>query len=271
VRQKFTGKERGDAGSENSLDYFIARYYSGAQGRFTSPDPVFMTKQRIVDPQRWNLYPYVRNNPLMYVDPDGGELRIAIRDDSRFSIDVTRRAAERMAGTFRAAGVRVVSIEIQRGRVGLGENLTSGFTGPHYLEVRKDRAGSGGLFGTPNIQQGERGHNFNVLGGLSAIDTSVIGRQAQNAEQAAIGIANLGGHEVAHDVTPFHVSGDAVMDAAADDPNWLFNPGLEFGPAMQKALQKKYNKPGETPSTTILLREKTKEKKGCTTYGDCAN
>jgi hypothetical protein len=27
--QKFTGKERGDAGSENSLDYFGDRYYSG--------------------------------------------------------------------------------------------------------------------------------------------------------------------------------------------------------------------------------------------------
>ncbi len=32
---KFTSKER-DA--ENGLDYFGARYYSGAQGRFLSPD-----------------------------------------------------------------------------------------------------------------------------------------------------------------------------------------------------------------------------------------
>ena len=32
----FTGKER-DA--ESGLDFFGARYVSGAQGRFTSPDP----------------------------------------------------------------------------------------------------------------------------------------------------------------------------------------------------------------------------------------
>jgi RHS repeat-associated protein len=36
VSQKFTGKER-DA--ETGLDYFGARYYSGAQGRFGTPDP----------------------------------------------------------------------------------------------------------------------------------------------------------------------------------------------------------------------------------------
>ncbi|PYP85422.1 MAG: hypothetical protein DMF61_16295 [Blastocatellia bacterium AA13] len=37
TRPKFTQKER-DA--ESGLDYFLARYYSSAQGRFTSVDPV---------------------------------------------------------------------------------------------------------------------------------------------------------------------------------------------------------------------------------------
>ena len=35
VRQKFTQKERD---IETGLDYFLARYYSSMQGRFTSPD-----------------------------------------------------------------------------------------------------------------------------------------------------------------------------------------------------------------------------------------
>jgi RHS repeat-associated protein len=35
VRQKFTQKERDN---ETGLDYFLARYYSSIQGRFTSPD-----------------------------------------------------------------------------------------------------------------------------------------------------------------------------------------------------------------------------------------
>jgi RHS repeat-associated protein len=63
-----TGKER-DA--ETGLDYFLARYYSGAQGRFTSADPITVTPARMNDPQQLNLYAYTRNNPLKYVDPTG--------------------------------------------------------------------------------------------------------------------------------------------------------------------------------------------------------
>jgi RHS repeat-associated protein len=64
---QFTGKER-DA--ETGLDYFESRYFSDAQGRFTSPDVPF-ADQVSDDPQSWNLYSYVRNNPLRFVDPTG--------------------------------------------------------------------------------------------------------------------------------------------------------------------------------------------------------
>ncbi len=66
--EKFTGKER-DA--ETGLDFFGARYNSSAQGRFTSPDPIFVTAHRVSDPQQWNLYTYSRNNPLRFTDPTG--------------------------------------------------------------------------------------------------------------------------------------------------------------------------------------------------------
>ena len=66
-RIKFTSKER-DA--ETGLDYFLARYYSGAHGRFTSPDPL-MASAYTADPQTWNRYAYVRNNPTNLIDPDG--------------------------------------------------------------------------------------------------------------------------------------------------------------------------------------------------------
>jgi RHS repeat-associated protein len=68
---KFTGKERD---TETGLDYFGARYFSGAQGRFTSVDPIWITKERMLDPQRLNLYAYGRNNPLRYIDPDGMDI-----------------------------------------------------------------------------------------------------------------------------------------------------------------------------------------------------
>lgn len=68
----FTGKERD---TESGNDYFGARYYSSAMGRFMSPDwsaqeePVPYAK--LDDPQTLNLYSYVGNNPLARVDADG--------------------------------------------------------------------------------------------------------------------------------------------------------------------------------------------------------
>jgi RHS repeat-associated protein len=67
-RSRCTGKER-DA--ETGLDYFGARYFSGAQGRFTSPDPKVLTARHLTSPQKWNKYAYVQNNPLAMVDPNG--------------------------------------------------------------------------------------------------------------------------------------------------------------------------------------------------------
>jgi len=68
VRQ-FAGKER-DA--ETGLDYFGARYYSSGIGRFTTADSsIASLDAAIMEPQLWNRYVYVSNNPLRKVDPDG--------------------------------------------------------------------------------------------------------------------------------------------------------------------------------------------------------
>ena len=72
---------------ETGLDYFGARYYSSAQGRFTSTDPYDINLERqyegdheqaykllyryITNPLRWNRYSYALNNPLKYIDPTG--------------------------------------------------------------------------------------------------------------------------------------------------------------------------------------------------------
>lgn len=77
VRQKFTGQERDD---ETGLDFMQSRYYSSTQGRFTSPD-VFWKDSQVSDPQSWNKYAYVRNNPLKYVDPTGEKATVKIETD----------------------------------------------------------------------------------------------------------------------------------------------------------------------------------------------
>jgi RHS repeat-associated protein len=67
-RLRFTAKERD---VETGLDYFGARYYASRIGRFTTVDPLMDQQKALVDPQQWNRYAYVRNNPLRYTDPDG--------------------------------------------------------------------------------------------------------------------------------------------------------------------------------------------------------
>lgn len=84
VRQQMAGSERD---TETALDFMQARYYSGAQGRFTSADPYnviheqqyaeddrkanAILKRYLLQPMRWNRYVYALNNPLRYVDPTG--------------------------------------------------------------------------------------------------------------------------------------------------------------------------------------------------------
>jgi len=65
---KFTGKERD---SESVLDNFGARYNLSSVGRFMTPDPSGLSFADASNPQSLNLYAYVQNNPLAFVDPNG--------------------------------------------------------------------------------------------------------------------------------------------------------------------------------------------------------
>ncbi|MGB9693675.1 MAG: RHS repeat-associated core domain-containing protein, partial [Fervidobacterium sp.] len=62
---KFTGHERD---SSTGYDYMHFRYYSSTLGRFMKPDNI---SGSLLNPQNWNLYSYVRGNPVNYNDPTG--------------------------------------------------------------------------------------------------------------------------------------------------------------------------------------------------------
>jgi RHS repeat-associated protein len=86
---------------ETGLDYFLARYYSSTQGRFTGVDPfnIALETQKAAElkpekaralfnaylsqPQQWNRYSYAINNPLLYVDPDGEAIQLSNDKDER--------------------------------------------------------------------------------------------------------------------------------------------------------------------------------------------
>jgi RHS repeat-associated protein len=72
----FTGKERD---SESGNDYFGARYYASSMGRFMSPDSLLGSPD---NPQSWNLYSYVQNNPVKNTDPDGHDVSVCSTDSN---------------------------------------------------------------------------------------------------------------------------------------------------------------------------------------------
>jgi RHS repeat-associated protein len=64
----FTGKE---LDTESNLTHFLFRQLSTTQGRWLMPDPAGMAAANPADPQSWNRYTYVGNNPISGVDPLG--------------------------------------------------------------------------------------------------------------------------------------------------------------------------------------------------------
>jgi RHS repeat-associated protein len=66
-REKFATYLR----DENTrLDYAQNRYYSSTWGRFTTADPYTMSGG-LGNPQGWNRYAYVENDPVNWMDPNG--------------------------------------------------------------------------------------------------------------------------------------------------------------------------------------------------------
>jgi len=154
-KRLFTGQER-DA--ELDLDYFGARYYRADLGRFTTVDPALDIDKAIAEPQRWNRYAYVTNNPLKYVDPDGRELKwatsLSTSDRERLVkilVEVVRREEGRALVERLAADSQVVEI----GTRSVG-----------------DDSGSGGMtktLGVTNLKGSDLGITLD-LGKISSID-----------------------------------------------------------------------------------------------------
>ena len=56
---------------ETNLDHTWFRKYSSAQGRWMTPDPAGLAAVDPSNPQSWNRYAYVLNEPMSFVDPLG--------------------------------------------------------------------------------------------------------------------------------------------------------------------------------------------------------
>jgi len=64
----FAGFEQGESLGFNPT---LFRKYNSTHGRWLSPDPGGLKVVHLDDPQTWNMYAYVRNNPTTLTDPSG--------------------------------------------------------------------------------------------------------------------------------------------------------------------------------------------------------
>ena len=136
LRSMFTGKERD---TESGNDYFGARYYSSAMGRFMSPDwsaqeePVPYAK--LENPQSLNLYSYVQNNPFARIDADGhnwmeNEISGAFRDfDAQI---VAQQAAAQKAAAQQQGNSQQDSVADTRNQIAKAAQGVAGKTDWSY-------------------------------------------------------------------------------------------------------------------------------------------
>ncbi len=204
IAQKFTGKER-DA--ESGLDYFGARYYGSSLSRFTSPD-VPLNDQYAQDPQSWNLYSYVRNNPLSNIDPNGEDC-ITTSNQSSSGITVTTEqggSAETCSGTYVNGTVDRSSYSYN------GRNLGYSFS-------NDTASGTGTIsFGSSQSDNSDWGPgSSNMLGAAQ------IGRTATVGNGLGIGLGVIGAG-----------AGAGIAYGAYAGGTGLIGLGIGAGPALKK-------------------------------------
>ena len=99
---------------EPQANLMLARYYSSSLDRFLSPDSSLKIDKNLPNPQRWNRYLYVLNNPLKFFDPDGQDLRLGTGGDkSLAALQLSVPKADRgalTAGTDKA-GHSIVKVD----------------------------------------------------------------------------------------------------------------------------------------------------------------
>ena len=137
---KFTGKERD---GETGLDYFGARYYGNALGRFITPDwsaiPVPVPYADLIDPQSLNQYSYVRNIPTTNVDADGHGPLLGV------TIDIIQYIAAHVGhvGTVEGNVRAQYNNQIQQTKASQGGTITSAQREAIKQEARQGSTSTG--------------------------------------------------------------------------------------------------------------------------------
>jgi RHS repeat-associated protein len=130
------------------LEYdFLYRQYEPKQSRWISPDPAGVSAADPTNPQSWNRYAYVLNNPLSLIDPTGldcmsygGSLVPGVNVDLPYSCDSEGFALGELQSAYNSL------LE--------GENSTNWSMGASVTDIiRQVLGGNYSAFGIPTLNQ----------------------------------------------------------------------------------------------------------------------
>jgi RHS repeat-associated protein len=197
----FTGKERD---GETGLDYFGARYMASAQGRFTSPDPLYIEAKRLLDPQALNLYAYARNNPLKFVDPDGMDFVLNCNGSQENCQQTVNDINNRKGAQFKVELGKNNKLQVVKGSVAknlaANEKALIGAVNDTSTTATINVLGKDSSFNFEKYDQNGQNSidrsDLNVLGGAnSALPGEVIAHAMMESYSSA---QNQSGYERAH-------------------------------------------------------------------------
>ena len=181
---RFTGKERD---SETGLDFMEVRYFSGAQGRFTRPDEPF-ADQNEADPQSWNLYSYVRNNPLRFIDPSG---RDCVNLDNGTQGD-DGKGTVCTGAQLGTGGNLTVGVGRDEANFIMLQEIGKGLSSPHQIATIVSEAGQGAMLFSGFASLPSMARRFiGLISGPKLIQLGLKGAAEAANAAAAVDVANL--------------------------------------------------------------------------------
>lgn len=189
-RMKFTGHERDN---ELGLDYMLARYYGNSLGRFLSVDPA-SESLRPTDPQSFNRYSYVLNNPVFSIDPTG---QVVVVSSAAGSAGAAGTLVDTMNEELAGSGAEVTvgqggTLAVQSGDPGVPTEQQAAFLAILQGAISNPNTG--------NISVSDGGTA--VVGKLSNGELD-IGDVRPFGSDPANGVTRLG--TIAHEVSEFFV------------------------------------------------------------------
>jgi RHS repeat-associated protein len=222
---KFTGHER-----DSLLDNMHARFTDAALGRFLSVDPVEGDPQ---NPQSWNRYAYVRNNPINRIDPTGRCSAVVFGAAICAAVDTIQSGIERGGQVVQAAHGMGPSASAQENAMGAAVLAIAAVdVGSNFIEPGEGKAtkilenAATGKLGEAIVRDQLVSEGKTVLGSQVSVQTSegrrVIDHLVQDgggvrAVEVKTGNATRNARQVAKDSAMANEGGKIVGKNAPPD------------------------------------------------------